>query len=60
MASESRYEIWKSEKNNQWYWHYKAANNQIVAGSEGYHNKQDCLHAIDLLKASGDAEVHEK
>jgi uncharacterized protein YegP (UPF0339 family) len=37
-------------QNGQWYWHLKASNNRIVAtGGEGYHNEQDCLHAIGLV-----------
>ncbi len=34
----------------QFYWHLQAANHRIIAQSEGYHNKADCLHAIDLIQ----------
>lgn len=45
----------------EWRWHLRAANNRIIADSgEGYHNKQDCLHAITLVKDSKDAPVKEK
>ena len=54
------YYIWQSAQNRQWYWHLRAANNQIIAtGGEGYHNKQDCLNGISLVKASSNAPVYE-
>jgi uncharacterized protein YegP (UPF0339 family) len=43
---------------NQWRWHLQAANNRIIASSgEGYWNKIDCLHAIDLVKGSTNTPV---
>ena len=43
-----------------WRWRLLAANNRIIANSgESYHNKQDCLHAIDLVKGSYAAPVYE-
>lgn len=45
----------------QWRWRLLAANRQIVAVSgEGYVRKADCLHGIELVKASGSAPVHEE
>jgi len=45
----------------QWRWRLVAANNKIIANSgEGYHNKQDCLHAITLVKGSYSAPVYEQ
>ncbi|WP_136449825.1 YegP family protein, partial [Haemophilus influenzae] len=35
--------------NNQWYWRLKAANHEIIAVSEGYTTKQNCLHCIHLV-----------
>ncbi len=55
---ESKYEIWKSKNNSQWYWHFKAGNGETVAGGEGYQNKQDCLHAIYLLQASKECKIY--
>lgn len=43
-----KYEIWKA-KDNFWYWHLKAGNNEIIAAGEGYHNRTDCLNAIGSL-----------
>lgn len=45
----------------KWRWQLRAANNRIIADSgEGYHNKQDCLRGIALVKASQDAPVKDR
>lgn len=49
------------DASGEWRWQLRAVNNRIIADSgEGYHNKQDCLHAIDLVKDSKDAPVKER
>jgi uncharacterized protein YegP (UPF0339 family) len=46
------------DKQDQWRWYLEAANNKKIAVSgEAYHNKQDCLAAIALVKSSKDAPV---
>nr|WP_315871128.1 DUF1508 domain-containing protein [Trichocoleus desertorum] len=43
-----------------WRWRLRASNHKIIADSaESYHNKQDCLAGIDLVKGSKDAPVQE-
>jgi uncharacterized protein len=43
-----------------WRWTFYAVNNRKLADSgESYHNKQDCLWAINLLKGSSQAPVNE-
>jgi len=43
----------------QWRWRLVAANNKIIADSgEGYHNEQDCLHGIRLVKSNQNAPVY--
>ena len=43
-----------------WRWFLQAANNRKIATSgESYHNKSDCLAAINLVKGSSAAPVHE-
>lgn len=55
-----KYWYFKSSKNNQWYWRLRAGNKQIIAVSgEGYVNKADCIHAINLVKQSYNAPVAE-
>ena len=39
----------------QWRWRLRAANNEIIASGEGYNNKQDCIHAVDLVKSTSAA-----
>ena len=54
-----KFEIFKGD-NGEWYWHLKAANHEKIATSgEGYKNKADALHAIDLVKSSSHAPVEE-
>ena len=44
----------------QWRWRLVAANYRIIATSgEAYHNKQDCLSAIVLVKGTGNTPVYE-
>jgi uncharacterized protein YegP (UPF0339 family) len=48
------------DANGYWRWTLYAANYKKIANSgEGYHNKQDCLHAIALVKNSGNAPIKE-
>ncbi|MCK0141329.1 DUF1508 domain-containing protein [Aliiroseovarius sp. F20344] len=43
-----------------WRWRLKSSNGNIVADSaEGYRNKSDCLHGINLVKGSSAAPVYE-
>lgn len=37
---------------SDWRWRLKAGNGEIIAQGEGYRNKQDCLHAIDLVRST--------
>ena len=54
-----RYQIYKDEEGN-WRWRLVAANNRIIANSDvAYHNKQDCLHSISLIKKSTIAPIIE-
>jgi uncharacterized protein YegP (UPF0339 family) len=49
------------QSGTQWRWHLEAANGKKIAESgESYHNKQDCLGAINLVKGSASAPVKER
>ncbi len=52
MVNESKFEIFQDKsKNNEWRWHFKAGNGEIIAmSSEGYTNEADCRHSIDIIK----------
>jgi len=46
------------DKRGEWRWRLRANNNEIIASGEGYKNKKDCLHAVDLIRdLSPDAEI---
>jgi len=39
-------------------WRYQASNTKVIADSgEGYKNKADCQHGIDLVKASYNSPI---
>ena len=58
-----RYEYYRDDsEKREWRWRFKAGlnNREIIAvSSEGYVNKADCLHGIELVKGSADASVEE-
>jgi len=41
----------------EWRWRLAAGNNEVIASGEGYRDRKDCLHAIELVKDSKDAPV---
>ena len=46
--------------NGQYRWTLYAANNRKIANAgEGYHNRADCIAAINLVKGSGSAPIRE-
>ena len=51
------YQIYR-DANRQFRWRLIAGNNKRIANSgEGYHNREDCEHAISLAASSGDCYV---
>lgn len=45
----------------EWRWHLRASNGRIVADSgQGYNDRADCLHGIELVKSSSNAPVEDK
>ena len=50
MERIARFQVFKDEK-GEYRWNLRADNNKIIADSgEGYHNKEDCLHGIHLVR----------
>lgn len=48
------------DSTSQWRWYLLAANNRKIANSgEGYHNKNDCLSAINLVKGTANTPIYE-
>ena len=55
-----KYELYKDES-DEWRWRLVASNGKCIADSaEGYHNRQDCLDGIMLVKSSTDTYIHER
>lgn len=45
-----KFEFWESKKDNRWYFHLIAPNGEIVAQSQGYSAKDNCLNGINAVK----------
>ena len=55
-----RFEYWKSDKNDKWYFHLRAVNNEVICASQGYKTKQNCIKGIESVKKNaGTAEIFE-
>jgi uncharacterized protein YegP (UPF0339 family) len=56
-AGHAEFHLYKDAA-GEWRWRLLAGNKRIVADSgEGYKNRQDCVHGIELVKGSKDASV---
>lgn len=54
------YYLLYKDAQGHWRWSLFAANRRNIANSgEWYHNRADCLHAINLVKSTSNAPVHE-
>lgn len=54
-----RFHVYKDTA-GYWRWRLLAGNNRTIADSgEGYNNKQDCRHAIDLITGTVTIPVYE-
>lgn len=42
---------------HEWRWRLVADNGEPLASGEGYHNKEDCLHAIELVKSTDQSTI---
>jgi uncharacterized protein YegP (UPF0339 family) len=45
-----KFEVKKSPKDNQFYFHLKAGNGEIILSSEGYTTSQACLNGVASVK----------
>ena len=45
-----KYQIFKSDKNNQFYFRLRAANGEPILASEGYTTKQNCKNGIESVR----------
>ena len=44
-----KFELYRDDA-GEWRWRLKAANGETIASGEGYHNRGDCIHAIELIR----------
>lgn len=50
--------IQRKDTKNEWRWTYHAKNAEPIAvSSEGYKNRSDCDHSIDIMKGSSASPV---
>ena len=52
--SNPKYQIFK-DATDKFRFHLKAANGEIIAQSEGYQTKEECLNAVEVVKKSCNA-----
>lgn len=50
--SNSKFEVFVSSRNSQYYFRLKSGNGEIILGSEGYVTKQGCLNGIASVKVN--------
>ncbi|GJE26965.1 YegP family protein [Methylobacterium organophilum] len=52
-----RFELYRDAA-GEWRWRLRASNGNVIADSgEGYVRREDCEHAIELVRRSGEARV---
>jgi uncharacterized protein YegP (UPF0339 family) len=45
----AKFELYRDE-GGEYRWRFRADNGEVVASGEGYLNKDDCEHAVRLMK----------
>ena len=45
-----KFEFWQSDKDGKWYFHLLAPNSEVIAQSQGYATKDNCINGIDSVK----------
>jgi len=54
--NKSKFEIFKSNKNDEYYFRLRSENNEIILASEGYKTKQSSQNGIDSVKKNATNE----
>jgi DNA-binding protein Alba len=57
-VSNPKYQIFKDAA-DKFRFHLKASNGEIIAQSEGYQTKEDCLNEVELVKNSCNGEIED-
>jgi uncharacterized protein YegP (UPF0339 family) len=45
----ARFEIYR-DQSGEYRWRFRTDNNEVVASGEGYRSREDCEHAVQLVK----------
>ncbi len=53
-----KFEIFKGENNDKFYFHLKAGNGQVVLASQGYASKASAMNGIESVKANAGDEAN--
>lgn len=49
----TRFQVYQDDA-GEWRWRFRAGNGKVIAvSSEGYVEKTDCLHGLELLRTHG-------
>ncbi|MFT6188991.1 MAG: hypothetical protein ACJAW8_002038 [Oleispira sp.] len=56
----SKFQIFKSTKNNQFYFRLRASNNKIILASEGYTTKGNCKNGIESTRIHSPHDTYYK
>jgi uncharacterized protein YegP (UPF0339 family) len=56
MEKDTKFEIRRNCR-GQYYWKFVAANGKDICWSESYHNKQDAVSAMELMKENAKTAV---
>jgi len=49
MKRMARFEIYQ-DQSGEYRWRFRTDNNEVVASGEGYRSRDDCEHAVQLVK----------
>ncbi|MBC5994027.1 YegP family protein [Pontibacter cellulosilyticus] len=52
MASNPKFQVFKSTSNNQYYYRLRSRNGEIILNGEGYTTKQSCLNGIASVRTN--------
>ena len=49
MAGAPYWQMYQSRKDRNWYWRFRAPNNETIAVGEGYNSEASCVRAMKTL-----------
>lgn len=52
FRNKPKFEVFRSDKDNKWYWRLVAGNGKTIAQSEGYNRMRAALAGAELVKGA--------